>query len=1004
MFIKEIVLDGFKCYEERTVLTNLDRTFNAITGMNGSGKSNVLDGILFVLGLEGTKVLRADSMKELVNVHRRECRVTLVICNREKKRSPLGYEHHDDISISRSVDSEGRSRYYLNNHSCTLSTLNKLCMSMGISSSRGSFSFVVMQGHITKVLSMKSRDLRNLVEETAGTRPYEREKEKAMMALERKESKLKEVRDTLERRISPFYGRLREERAAFLEIRNLEEAKVQLVSREKEIRKTLASSDVCSAVTTLRGYVKSYMDDMRKLEAVEKKIESLHETKGEADILWVKASIDEENLKLGEIRNRGSSDVLRKSIDELNSIVEKEPEYQMDALVTKEKMLLENLKTGIYGGDSILEKFEELTSLKLQRSRLELRLNAVKNEFFSQERLDEIEKLRVDKGELESMRKNLRTLRSKLNYPFMENVFGTVDENIEISDKKYQEAIYTVMGGKAKYVITSDEKVGAFLLKNAEKSTSVIPLSRIKTPLLPSNVLREIRSRNGVNMVDLLKFDNKVRKAIEFVFANFFVFEDKETARNVCFERRVICVTLDGTVYDPKGTLTGGRPDFRSDVIRRSDIEELDRVISELEHNETQFNLLRDEYEILVRRRCSRDDKERIEREMRLIDTKISLLADLCESKMDVKEELRVVREKIIEGNKETKQLALVREKQRVLRKRIMEIEERIRNDCKEERMCLERISSYQKMLGEHDLQNNTRKISEKEAEGLEARRRYLVKGTSKLQSKITKLYNEIEGKVASLMGYGTREEFFDEAMGLEDELINVLRSLNIDPNYFRFRVSASAINDCELKKDLEGVVADLRRCNTVRRSTMNPVNFDLLEKNELMIEELKQKIERLERDKSAIAQSISKLNDLGVEENEKALKHINTRLGRFLQYFMTDSDAKISKEDGEYALKVRIGNWKESLDELSGGQRSLVALCLIFSMLTYKPVPFYIFDEIDSALDLSYTQSIGEIMKNEFNNAQFLVVSLKNGMFDNANSVFKVFLQDGKSKICQIK
>ena len=61
--------------------------------------------------------------------------------------------------------------------------------------------------------------------------------------------------------------------------------------------------------------------------------------------------------------------------------------------------------------------------------------------------------------------------------------------------------------------------------------------------------------------------------------------------------------------------------------------------------------------------------------------------------------------------------------------------------------------------------------------------------------------------------------------------------------------------------------------------------------------------------------------------------------------------------EDG-LIVKVGFGKvWKQSLTELSGGQRSLVALSLILSLLRFKPAPIYILDEVDSALDLSHTQ-----------------------------------------------
>lgn len=66
--------------------------------------------------------------------------------------------------------------------------------------------------------------------------------------------------------------------------------------------------------------------------------------------------------------------------------------------------------------------------------------------------------------------------------------------------------------------------------------------------------------------------------------------------------------------------------------------------------------------------------------------------------------------------------------------------------------------------------------------------------------------------------------------------------------------------------------------------------------------------------------------------------------------------------------LKVSFsGTWKDSLSELSGGQRSLLALSLILALLKYHPAPVYILDEIDSALDLSHTQNIGLMIRKFF-------------------------------------
>lgn len=78
--------------------------------------------------------------------------------------------------------------------------------------------------------------------------------------------------------------------------------------------------------------------------------------------------------------------------------------------------------------------------------------------------------------------------------------------------------------------------------------------------------------------------------------------------------------------------------------------------------------------------------------------------------------------------------------------------------------------------------------------------------------------------------------------------------------------------------------------------------------------------------------------------------------------------------------------------------RRSLIALSLIMALLQFKPAPMYILDEVDAALDLSHTQNIGRLIKTRFKGSQFIVVSLKDGMFQNANRIFRTRFQDGTS------
>merc|ERR1719479_695287 len=102
------------------------------------------------------------------------------------------------------------------------------------------------------------------------------------------------------------------------------------------------------------------------------------------------------------------------------------------------------------------------------------------------------------------------------------------------------------------------------------------------------------------------------------------------------------------------------------------------------------------------------------------------------------------------------------------------------------------------------------------------------------------------------------------------------------------------------------------------------------------------------------------------VETDKAKIHKVNKDFGSIFSTLFPGTQAKLQPPDGKDVLdglevKVTFGDvWKESLSELSGGQRSLVALSLILSLLLFKPAPLYILDEVDAALDLSHTQNIG--------------------------------------------
>lgn len=148
--------------------------------------------------------------------------------------------------------------------------------------------------------------------------------------------------------------------------------------------------------------------------------------------------------------------------------------------------------------------------------------------------------------------------------------------------------------------------------------------------------------------------------------------------------------------------------------------------------------------------------------------------------------------------------------------------------------------------------------------------------------------------------------------------------------------------------------------------------------------------------DKRTLLNNMHELDDKRTKTLESCFKVVKDNLGTIFNDLLPGATAHLSLLDESDVtkgaeLRVHFNDVKKELSELSGGQRSLLALSFILALLLYKPSPFYILDEIDSALDLSHTENIGYMISKRFPQSQFLLISLKEGMFQNANVLYKV-------------
>ena len=151
----------------------------------------------------------------------------------------------------------------------------------------------------------------------------------------------------------------------------------------------------------------------------------------------------------------------------------------------------------------------------------------------------------------------------------------------------------------------------------------------------------------------------------------------------------------------------------------------------------------------------------------------------------------------------------------------------------------------------------------------------------------------------------------------------------------------------------------------------------------------LERKRDTIKADKEKLEETIASLDLERNKDIKKTVTEVSKSFGEIYSVLLPGTGARLAPSiDAEGSitglnLKVAFGGVeKDSLSELSGGQKSLLALSLILALLKYQPAPFYILDEIDSALDLSHTQNIGLMIRKYFQASQFLIVSLKQGLF----------------------
>ena len=300
-FITNLKLKGFKSFNKH-VNIQFGSGFNCIAGANGSGKSNVMDALCFVLGRLSTKSIRADNYGGLVhknnNYRSNGASVALTLDN----SSGIFGLPDKKIEVAREISKEGKSRYLINNKRATRTQILEL---LEMSQIRPEGHNIILQGDISSFITMRAVDKRKLIEDIAGIGVYERKKDSAMKNLDKVEEKLREVQIVMNEKKS-YLNSLEGDRKVAeqynsynSELKSAKSTELSLkhnsaASRKSQIAKKLEivekkQKEYKKKLTELNDKVKVLQN---KIDIVEKKIEKKG---GEEQLILQK---DVENLRI----------------------------------------------------------------------------------------------------------------------------------------------------------------------------------------------------------------------------------------------------------------------------------------------------------------------------------------------------------------------------------------------------------------------------------------------------------------------------------------------------------------------------------------------------------------------------------------------------------------------------------------------------------------------------------------------------------------------------------
>ncbi len=974
MYLKEIEISGFKSFADK-ININLDNNITCVVGPNGSGKSNIVDAVRWVLGEQSVKSLRGDgAMSDVIfsgSKSRRPLNVASVALTFDNSDNYLNMPYNS-VSIKRRAYRSGESEYFLNGEKCRLKDIIELFLDTGVSKS--SFN-IISQGEISRILSSSPIERRFVVEEAAGILKYKTRREEALRKLDKTINNISRVNDIigeLELRVEPLREQSKKAEE-YLEVKDkLKEVEVGLLVEE---------------ITEINNV---YQENKKKIEKLNNEIININTLISSNQLEEIKIK----SLELEKTINVLNNELVIKTKreEELNSkknIIHERSKYDANNLQVHENiMMLKNNKLALSNDIKLITKdiddmikniettkknmetlLNTLSDAKLQKDNLNKEYNIKNKEY-----LENTNRINIIKDNLENNLLVNSNVKKILNNPRLTGVYDAFG-NILSTDMMYSKALEVIIASSKNFIIVDNQETAKeaieFLKNNKLGRATFFPLNVIKPKGIDYDTTDMIEIEAGYLgiLADFVKYDEKYRNIVLNQLGNIIVAKDIDSGNKLSklINNRYKIVTLDGEIIHVGGSITGGsinpsvspitlKNELADLIVQNNSLqtvcEELIRNINNSNTNiialEEEVYNARSEYTRFSEIKNSLESNlESKKQELDKVTLELSNLDDLEENKL-VKEE-----EKITEEYYKAKE-------ERELLFKELNSKRKDYDKIKGEILNLE---------GEIRVYNNDLHNKEKELKEIEIQESRM---DGKLDNNLEILSSDYETTYEKARDEYSLDISLDEARSLVNKYKNKIKNIGM--------VNILAIDE-------------FKEVNT-RYEFLTGQRDDLLHAKETLYS------------------IIDEMDEVMKEDFGNTFNLLQDEFKKVFQMLFKGGDATLKLTDPDDLLTTGIdiiasppGKSLKTISLLSGGEKTLTAISLLFAVLNIRKVPFCIFDEIEAALDENNVDVFGHYLDNYKDKTQFLLITHKKRTMEYAKTLYGITMQEsGVSKLVSVK